>query len=133
MRESFLFLTLFCCFSSFGLSQNITGNLEGWIVDSAAAPLYGVNITLQSENLQGLRGVSTNDDGYFRIYALPIGSYTVKISFIGYQNITFENVQISLGKATNLGGQIQLHQQTYNLPQIKVTGEKFIIDPTSTT
>jgi len=88
---------------------------------------------LQSENLQGLRGTSTNDEGYFRIYALPIGSYTVKISFIGYQNITFENVQISLGKATNLGGQIQLHQQTYNLPQIKVTGEKFIIDPTSTT
>ena len=102
------------------------------VIDTIGSPLSGVNISLQSENLQGLRGTTTDDDGYFRIFALPVGSYKVKISFIGCRETIFENVQISLGKSTNLG-EIQLQSQTYNLPEVVVSGEKFVIDPTSTT
>jgi hypothetical protein len=132
MKGSFLFPTFFLFFSTLGIAQDITGNIEGRIVDSVGTPLFGVNISLKSESLQGLRGTSTGDEGYFRIFALPIGSYKVKISFVGYREITFENVQIRLGKTTNLG-QIQLQAQAYNLPEVVISGEKFTIDPTSTT
>lgn len=130
-----IFILLYICllsFSRLNLAQEITGKIEGRIVDSTGTPLYGVNISLQSENLQGIQGTSTNDDGFFRIFGLPVGFYKVKISFIGYREIVFKNVQISLGKSTNLG-EIALKSQTYNLPEVVVSGEKFIIDPVSTT
>ena len=113
-------------------AQDITGSIEGMVIDTIGSPLSGVNISLQSENLQGIQGTSTNDKGFFRIFALPIGTYKVKVSFIGYREIIFENVQISLGRTTNLG-QIKLGPLSYSLPEVVVSGEKFSIDPTSTT
>jgi hypothetical protein len=127
-----LYCVLLFSFSNFIWAQDITGKIEGRVVDSTGAPLFGVNISLQSKNMQGLRGTTTDDEGHFRLFALPIGSYEVKISFVGYRDIIFENVQVNLGKTTNLG-RIQLLQQTYNLPEVVVSGEKFSIDPTSTT
>ena len=134
MTQKIFILYCICLlsFSDLNFAQEITGKIEGRIVDSTGAPLYRVNISLQSESLQGIQGTSTNDEGFFRILGLPIGVYKVKISFIGYREIVFENVQINLGKTTNLG-EIQLQSKTYNLPEVVVSGEKFIIDPTSTT
>jgi hypothetical protein len=127
----FLVVIYLSPFMNFLSAQNITGNLEGRISDSTRAPLSSVNITLQSENLQGLRSASTNDEGYFRFIALPIGTYKVKISSVSYRNITYENVQIRLGKTTNLG-EIKLQQQVYNLPDVIISGNKNMIDPIST-
>ncbi|HSR17885.1 MAG TPA: TonB-dependent receptor, partial [Ignavibacteriaceae bacterium] len=131
-NKSPLSLIIFFLFIKTIAAQNITGDIEGRVINSTGAPLSEVNITLQSESLQGLRGASTDYEGYFRIFALPIGSYIVKISFVGYRELIFENVQISLGKTTNLG-QIQLQQQTYELPDVVISEEKIRIDPTSTT
>ncbi len=128
IKSVFLVLLLI----KFSYAQDITGRMEGRVVDTTGISLYGVNISLQSESLQGLLGTSTDDKGYFRILLLPIGSYKVKISFVGYREITFENVQISLGKTSNLG-EIKLKQQAYNLPNIIISGEKQFIDPSSTT
>jgi hypothetical protein len=128
----FLFTLYLSSFLNFLLAQDISGNLEGRITDSTGTALTGVNISLQSDNLQGLRGTTTDDEGRFRIFSLPIGSYKIRFSFVGYRETIFENVQINLGKTTNLG-QIQLEKQTYNLSEVIVSGEKFIIDPTSTT
>ena len=113
-------------------AQNITGNLEGYIVDSSGVPLEGVNILLESESLQGNRGTITNEIGYFQVLNLPSGSYKVKFSFIGYRKIILEHVQISLGKTNNLG-QILMSQRTYNLHEVVISDKKIIIDPVSTT
>ncbi len=114
------------------LAQDITGNTEGRVSDTTGVPLPGVNISLQSESLQGTKGTSSDDKGYFYIFALPVGSYEVKISIVGYRDVTIENVQIGLGKTTYLG-EIKLKQQAINLPEVTISGEKYIIDPTSTT
>ena len=113
-------------------AQNITGNIEGHIVDSMGVALSEVNVSLRSENLQGIRGTSTDDFGYFQILALPLGFYKVKVSSIGYETITFENVQIALGKTTNLGF-VHLKPQPFNLKEVVVSDSKSIIDPASTT
>ena len=112
-------------------AQDITGNIEGYIIDSSNVPLLGVNILLESENLQGTLGAATNDEGYFRIINLPVGIYNVKISFIGYQKITFQNIQIQLGKTTSLG-EIKLNQQNIDLPELIISGRRNNIDPNST-
>ncbi|MEJ2617826.1 MAG: carboxypeptidase-like regulatory domain-containing protein, partial [Ignavibacteriaceae bacterium] len=127
LTSLFTFLTLTASYS-----QNINGNLEGYIVDTSSVPVEGVNILLGGINLQGIRGTTTNENGYFRILNLPIGFYKVKISFIGYRNIIFENVQVSLDKTTNLG-EIVLRLKVINIPEITISDRKPGIDPVSTT
>jgi hypothetical protein len=129
-RHSFC-LAILITLTNYLFAQETSGNLEGRVSDTAGIPLSGVNISIQSESLQGIRGTITNDDGYFRIFSLPVGDYNVRISIVGYRDVVIEDVRVSLGKTNNLG-EIKLLPQTINLPEVTVSGEKQIIDPTST-
>jgi len=112
-------------------AQQINGNLEGRILDSPGQPLAEVNISATGPNLQGVRGGVNDKLGYFRILALPVGPYTVKISRLGYQPVTYENVLIRLGKTTTLV-EVRLQAKTLEMPEVVVSGAKPLIDPAST-
>lgn len=129
-RSFFLFFLF--SLSKFLLAQDISGSLEGLVTDSLNYPLPGVNITVQSDNLQGLKGAATNEKGYFGIFYLPVGNYRIKVSMIGFRELVVENVQVRLGKATYLGN-LKLSSETIYLPEITVSGERNVIDPTATT
>ena len=113
-------------------SQEVTGNLEGRVLNAQGEALPGVNITIRGPSLQGMRGATSDAQGYFRILALPVGSYTVKISHTAHQGVTYENVSVRLGKTTTLG-EVRLRARTVEMPEIVVSGERPLIDPTSTT
>ena len=129
-KQFFLLLTISLATNTF--AQDITGTLEGMVTDSLSNPLLGVNIIVQSDNLQGLKGTATNVNGYFSIFYLPVGIYNIKISMIGFRELKVENVQIRLGKTTYLGN-LKLSSEAINLPEVTVSGERENIDPTSTT
>lgn len=129
--KSSLHIILFFLFTSSLCSQEITGSLTGRIVDTLSAPLSDVNISLQGESLQGMKGTTTDNNGVFRIFRLPPGSYKIKVSSVGFRELIVYDIQIKLGKTTTLG-EIKLESQTINLPEITVSGKKQIIDPVST-
>lgn len=132
MLSRLILLLLIISLTTISFAQDISGNLEGIVTDSLGNPLPGVNITVQSDNLQGLKGTATNQKGYFGIFYLPVGSYKVKISMIGFRDLVVENVQVRLGKTTYLGN-LKLSPEAINLPEITVSEERNIIDPTATT
>ena len=70
MIKHFLFVFILFTLSGITIAQDITGNIEGMVTDSLSNPLPGVNISVQSENLQGLKGTATNERGYFSIFYL---------------------------------------------------------------
>ena len=113
-------------------TQDVTGNLEGRVLNLKGEALPGVNVTVNGSSLQGVRGAASDERGAFRILALPVGSYTVKVSHTAYQGVTYENVSVRLGKTTTLG-EVQLQARTVGLPEVVVNGEKPLLDPTSTT
>jgi len=111
-------------------SQSPTGNLEGWILDSNGAPIVGANVTVTSPELQGMRGASTDDRGFFRLLALPSGRYTAKVRHVSYQAATFEQVQIWLSKTTTLP-EVKLQQSSVQVAEVVISGERPLVDPTS--
>ena len=123
----FLFLVL----SPITFPQEITGNIEGRVRDSTGNPMQGINITVFSKSLQGSKGTTTNDLGYFRVLSLPIGDYNLRISTVGYNSIIIKDVKVHLGKTTSIG-EVKLKQQPISLAEITVSGEKPVIDPSST-
>jgi hypothetical protein len=112
------------------LTQSTTGNLEGWIHDASGSAIVGANVTVASPDLQGGRGVSTDERGYFRLLALPIGVYTVNLHHVSYQPTIFEKVQIWLGKTTTLP-EVKLLPSSVEMGEVVVSAERRLLDPTS--
>jgi len=112
--------------------QEVSGYLEGRVVDALGAQIEGASITVTGPNAQGFRAATTNDDGYFRVLGLPVGVYTVRIRHVAYRNIMYQDVHIRLGKTTTLNG-IRLESRISELPEVVIIGMKPSIDISSTT
>ena len=123
---------LLCLTVSTGRSQETAGALDGRAVDSLGAPLAGVVVTVTSPSLQGGRGTVANSEGFFRLPALPIGEYSVRVSHVGYREVTVEGVRIRLGATTSLGT-VRLQSETVSIPEVTVVAAPPMIDPVSTT
>jgi hypothetical protein len=112
------------------LAQEVTGNLEGRLVDPDGMSVIGANISVQSASLQGLRGTTSDKNGWFHVLYLPPGLYTIKISHIAFQSQIVENLKINLGKTVRLGT-IGLQRKTIELGETKVTATRLQIDARS--
>lgn len=130
MKKHLVFLWFFFPLVNM-FSQSTTGNIEGWILDSNNKPVFAVNITVVSPELQGSRGVSTDERGYYLLTGLPIGQYSLKISHITFQQVNINNVRVLLGQTTEMG-EVKLKEREIETEQIVIRGEQ-IINTRSTT
>ena len=85
-------------FSSLSLhAQVTTGTLTGTVKD-ARETLAGVTITAIHLPSGTIYGVATNKSGHFTIPNMrPGGPYRIRITFIGYQPKTIENIDLKIG------------------------------------
>lgn len=74
-----------------------TGAIKGKvIVSDGLYPLIGVNIAVKDKN----RGTTSDTDGNFEIAKLPIGSYTLVYSYIGYETFTQTDIIVRPARIT---------------------------------
>jgi len=68
----------------------VTGKISGKVIDKDTGdPLPGVNITIQGTNM----GAATNLNGEYFIINIPVGTYTLVASMIGYKKIEKTDVK----------------------------------------
>jgi Carboxypeptidase regulatory-like domain len=121
----------FFLLTSIANAQSVNGNIEGRILDNTGQPIPGANVVVSGPNLIGTRGAATNDDGFFRILALPSGAFSVKISHISYQEQTISGITVPLGATTKLPD-IHLQLQIMEASEVVVWAGYQVTDPTST-
>lgn len=109
--KKILFLIFFTVIS-YNFSQNTPkGNLEGIVLDkNNKSPLIGVNIFLKDKN----SGTTTNTTGNYRFENLPVGTYTIQFSYIGYEKITKTDVILRPKRTSYLN--IDLQSSTLSRP-----------------
>lgn len=84
-----------------------TGELAGKVIDkSNKEPLIGANVVVYKGD-QLVTGGATDINGRYRIKPIQPGKYTVKVSFIGYQAIQYDNVVIKADAITTLDFEMQ--------------------------
>lgn len=72
-------------------SQSGVGKLTGKVVDAATdEPLIGANVLLMNTN----KGAATDVNGEYFILNITPGTYSVRVSYVGYAPKTIENVRI---------------------------------------
>ncbi|MEA2328127.1 MAG: hypothetical protein QOE68_3086, partial [Thermoanaerobaculia bacterium] len=109
-------------FAQTGESGAIAGTIR-----QAGTPLPGVTVEVRSSALQGVRTAVTDAGGNFRFTLLPPGQYTVTASLSGFNNVTQNNVAVSLNKTVTL----EVAMSPAASEQITVTGAAPVVDVTS--
>ena len=85
MKSILLFLLF-----GFTLANQI-GSMSGEIIDKDThQPLIGANVIITGTEL----GAASNTEGKFAIFYIPVGSYTISVSMIGYESVSRANVNI---------------------------------------
>ncbi|MBC8175241.1 MAG: TonB-dependent receptor [Candidatus Marinimicrobia bacterium] len=114
MRNIFLFLILT------GLVWSQTGNLSGLVRDASThQPLIGVNVIINGTEL----GAATDMEGYFKIDNVPVGSYDIHLTMIGYEAVSRANVHIVPQRNTVVN--FDLHPQVLQGKGVEVTATFF--------
>jgi len=118
-----LLLILFA--SSFTFSQ--TGRISGKVTDQQTGePLIGANIIVMGTSL----GAATDVNGEYLITNLSAGQYSVKASYIGYQDVTVSNVLVTSGLTTRLN--FELQPTGFQTKEVVIVSQRPLIEKTST-
>jgi hypothetical protein len=80
-----------------------TGNISGTVTDQTDAVIQGATITATATATKITAKTISDKDGNFSFKDLPIGTYTVAISYSGFSELTLNNIQVSSAKEQGLG------------------------------
>ena len=127
-RFACLFLLLFAWAEA--SAQNTTASISGSVKDSEGEPIQSAAVLVTNNETGAFYGTVTNRFGIFSVSGLKPGKYLVKISFLGYQEVAYDNVVVSLGKDYNLNA--VLKEDNVNLPTVTIRGESTHFNETRT-
>ncbi|WP_339754127.1 TonB-dependent receptor [Algoriphagus aquimarinus] len=78
-------------------AQQLTQTIRGTVIDQITkAPMPGATVMIMGSD--PIIGTTTDVAGDFKIADLPVGMYTLKVSFIGFKEIILPNVKLNSGK-----------------------------------
>jgi hypothetical protein len=90
--------------------------------DNKKQPLEGANVILVGVPL----GAITDATGHYTILNVPAGTYTVKVSYIGYAPTTVQNVAVSADKTTPLD--VALSESAVQMKEVVVTAKRPVVE-----
>jgi hypothetical protein len=102
------------------------GIIQGKILDSSTnKPMEYVNIALFNATDSSLvTGTITSDQGLFKLEKLPLGSYFLRISFLGFDKKQTGKIDITSDNLTSDIGLILLKATSSNLGEVSIEAEK---------
>jgi outer membrane receptor protein involved in Fe transport len=118
-----LFLLLIVPVFLFGQS----GKVRGTVVDAKSKePLIGANVVINGTSL----GAGTDVDGAFMILNVPVGTYSLRASYVGYRNVEISNIRVNLNLTTEVN--FELPSQEVQLGTVEVVAERPLINKNAT-
>ncbi len=113
--------------ASLGSAQTVTGTLSGSVFDASGAVMPGVKIVAKSEQTGAVRDATANEEGYYLMSFMPIGSYEVTVAHAGFRTVVKKGVVIELNK--NTVSDFEMHPSPV-AASVEVTGEIPLIETT---
>ena len=91
-----LVMLMLCLLAGTAMSATV-GKITGVITDSQTKePLVGVSVSVVGTTM----GAMTNEDGQYNIMNVPVGTYVLKLTAVGYATVEISNVEVSADLAT---------------------------------
>lgn len=82
-----------------GLLAGTTGKIAGRITDAKnGEPLIGTNVIIIGSSM----GAASDFDGNYFINNIPPGSYTIRVSSVGYNAVNYDQIKVNIDLTTHL-------------------------------
>jgi len=96
-----------------------TGVIRGTIKDvKTKEDIIGATVLIQGST----KGAATDINGFFTFGKLAVGTYSLKISFVGYQSKIYENVKVEADQVTDLN--LTIAEESSTLAEVKVVAQR---------
>jgi hypothetical protein len=83
MTRKLMVMLLIAAMVPLAVFAGTTGKIAGTVTDKQSGePLVGVNVVIVGTTL----GAATDAEGYYAILNVPVGTHSVRISYIGYRD-----------------------------------------------
>lgn len=124
----FLTLVMLHLWSSGAMAQTTTSTIEGTVKDARGAVVAGGQIKASSGSLAIERTTTGDENGFYRITALPAGTYRLIASVAGFSDTTFDSIELTVNRTLTLDVQLNVGNVQ---AQVSVSAETQLIDSTS--
>jgi len=108
-RYGLLLLAVSIC-SLAGFAQQTLGSLNGTVVDPSGAAVAGATITATNTAINLIETTTTQKTGFFQIFNLPIGAYSVKVTHEGFGASEETGIQVQEARATTVNISLKVGQ-----------------------
>ncbi len=115
-------LLLFLCVSTVD-AQETAANINGRITDTEGEPLPGATIRAVHEPSGTEYGTTARSDGRYNLRNLRVGGpYTVRVTFVGFQEAQEEEITLELGQDYRLN--FQMVDDDMELDELVIFGQR---------
>lgn len=112
-----LLLTLFTCLFPFTVSWAQNSSIKGFVYEKESGePVIFTNVYLYKTSY----GATTDINGFFAIPSVPPGSYTLMVTYLGYDTL---RIPVDLKKGEQMIQKLFLTKATYNIKGAEVVAE----------
>ena len=108
--------------------QQTAGNIEGRILDQQSAPVPGATVTAANGQTGYNRSAVTDSEGLYRLSALPIGTYDLKVDMSGFSSLERKALTVSVGQTLSVDFTLQVAQVAES---VSVSGASPLVEVSS--
>lgn len=137
MKQLFVLVSLIFSLTAsaqmpFSMGANVKGKgkISGGVIDSSSREVieYVTVALFRQGNDKPVDGVITDNKGVFRLNEIRNGTYTLKMSFLGYDTKLIENIVISDSVPEHMLGRVILSETPRLLDEVVITGQQSLVE-----
>jgi Carboxypeptidase regulatory-like domain len=119
---------LICCLP--GSAQQTLGSINGTVVDSSGAAVQGATVSVTKGATNFTSSTTTQTTGFFQVFNLPIGTYSVKVVQTGFETTSLNGIPVQEARATTVNATLKVGQASES---IEVTAATPLLNATDAT
>src|SRR5579872_664719 len=104
----FILTALTCCQP--GAAQQTLGSINGTVVDPSGAAVPNATVTATDPSIGVKRTTSTQSNGFYQLFNLPVGTYTVQVTHAGFDTTTVKGVAVREASASTVNPSLKVGQ-----------------------
>ncbi|TCC93413.1 TonB-dependent receptor [Pedobacter frigiditerrae] len=115
---------------SFSVNAAEKGIIRGKVIEEVGAlPIPYAAVSLyEGTNEQTLSITQSDENGFFKIGNLKVGTYRVKVSYVGYTNLFVNEIIITEKDFDKNLGNLKLASEQSNLNEVVITAQKPLVE-----
>jgi outer membrane receptor protein involved in Fe transport len=127
MKKQLLLLLLTLLPASL-FAQGVSGKITGKVTDQEnKEPLIKATVRVEGTKL----GAVTDLEGNYTILNVPVGTYKLNASYVGYTNLTIDNVKVTSSLVTRADFPLSTKEKV--IGDIVITATRPLVEPSATT